>query len=272
MIALSARALPLLLVALSCTSEPPEGTTADDAADVLDVSPGGAADESGFPVIEVGGAGRYPIDVAALPPGVAASLDNLEGVVHAFELRLPEAGSVAFVARATSGDVDPHVVLKSTSNETLATGRDQSFLPMAEERDAVVTIEAESETDYVFVVADEELAHAGSMVVDVVVFSETLGIDLGWTHAGTRAITEMLREREPELAGLLSDGVVLEDMDGYVSVGDLTPLPLSERAGVNGLISNVNELRGLLYEEYSEERPDAVGRAAAELYWALRNP
>jgi hypothetical protein len=82
----------------------------------------------------------------------------------------------------------------------------------------------------------------------------------------------MLRAREPEVAELLADGVLIEGVDGYVSAGDLTPVPLSERNGVNGLIANVNELRGLLYEEYSEDRPEAVGRAAAELYWAMRNP
>ncbi len=262
----------LAACAFSCASDEPAASSADDAAEILDVREGGAADEAGFAVTEVGGAGRYTIDVRSLAPGASVTLPNLEGVAHAFELRLAEPASVAFIARVNDGDVDPHVVSKDSANETMAIGRDQSILPMASERDAVVTFEADAETSYVFVVADEDLDSDGVVTVDVVLFSEPLGVDLGWTHAGTRAVAEMLRQREPELAEHLAAGVVLEEVDGYVAVGDLTSLPLSERADVNALIADVNELRSILYEEYSEERPDAVGRAAAELYWVARAP
>jgi len=245
---------------------------ADDAADVLDFGEGGAADTGGFAVIEVGGAGRWEVDVAALPRGTAATVDNLGGVAHAFRLRLETGTSVAFIARATEGNVDPHVVLKGPARDTIATGRDQAILPMAAEEDSVVTFEAAGGTDYIFVVADKELEAVGHLVIDVVLFAEPLDIDLGWTDVGGRAVAEALREREPELAERLTQGAIVEGVEGYVSVGDVTGVPLRERAGINGLISNIAELRGILYEHYGEERHPAVGRAAAELFWAVRAP
>jgi hypothetical protein len=262
------------LVALftACATDAAAPSSADDAASVLDLSPGGAADTAGFPVIEVGGSGRFVVDVAPLPSGVSPSIENLGGVAHAFRMRLEAPASVAFIARGIDGDLDPHTIAKTAEGVSLAVGRDQAILPMAKERDAVVTFEAEGGQDYVFVVADMELAGTGRIAVDVVVLTDTLGLDLGWTDAAVRAVASELRSVDPDLSVHLQAGSIVEGLSGYVEVGDLTTVSLRDRAAVNGMIANVNDMRDTLYELYSEERPDAVGRAAAELYWAVRAP
>ncbi|RLB55795.1 MAG: hypothetical protein DRJ42_05190 [Deltaproteobacteria bacterium] len=250
----------------------PAGADAEGAAKILDVGEGGAADAAGFTVVEMGGAGRWTVDIAALPAGVSATVDNLGGVAHAFRLRLDTPAAVAFTVRTVEGDVDAHVVLKGGDGETLAIGSDQAVLAMAREEDSVVNFDAEAGADYIFVVADQHLTGAGRVVVDLVIFEDSPGANVGWTSPGVLNVCQELRDREPLLASYLTDGVILEDTDGHVLVGDRSSVPLRDRSSITGLVNRVNDYRDVIHRHYNDEDRAAVGRALAQLYWVARTP
>ncbi|MBW2462996.1 MAG: hypothetical protein JRH11_15190 [Deltaproteobacteria bacterium] len=265
--------IAVLVLPWGCTADTePAGPDAEGAAKILDFGEGGAADVARFTVVEMGAAGRWTVDIAALPTGVSATVDNLGGVAHAFRLRLDTPAAVAFTARTVEGDVDAHVVLNGPDGETLAVGADQSVLPMAREQDSVVNFDAEAGADYIFVVADKQLAGAGRVVVDLVIFAESPGTNIGWTSPGPRGANQELRDLEPMLASFLADGVIVEDTDGHVLVGDRSSVPLRDRSSITGLVNRVNDYRDVIHHYYNEENPAAVGRALAELYWVARTP
>jgi len=266
------RSLCLICLLGGCAAEtaPDRG----DAADVLDVGPGGAADGS-FPVTEAVLDEYYEGSVEALPAGTEVTIDNLRGRMDVLRVWLEAGQTFAAVLVATSGDLDPNLLVKDPEKRTLVDARDQGLLPMVSERDSVVVLTAEVAGNHYLFVSGEQLQSGGSYRVILVSLSEAAGVPLDVTDAGSRGLAQALREMEPELVTHESAGHVLELNDGTVvadySTGDV---PLAERAEINRFVAGVNSTRSELFRYFThggtDEDAARVGRICSSVWAAVR--
>ncbi len=273
-------ALLLALSSSACandTSDPGPSAAVTDTVAGFDVSPGGAADGSSF-VIDAAFGESYTGHLEPLPPGSDRSLEDMEGHMAILRLRLVDDATFAVVLRRTGGSLDPFLIVRDRADFDVSHD-DQAVLPMAEESDALTVINGTAGADYVIFGSDRELAQSGDYRIDVIGL-DVPTVDFGVTNAGLRAVTDILRTNEPTLAGYLADGVLVEEVDGSVSIdsGGAMTLPLAERASLNGFVSNLNTTRTTLFEqilyahslEVTDEAKALVGQGMAQVWWGAR--
>jgi len=263
-----------------CVVEPVEPTGADDAVDGLGNLDLGSADGNGFPVTETQlGESFAELAVAALPPGAEADREQLAHAMHVFRFPVEAGESFAVVMRrAGQGDLDPHLILKDPEGRTIAKGRDQAVLPMAEELDAVITITAPVSGDYFLFASSPDFRSGGTFSLDLIPLeSLPQDVDLGLTNPAVRAYADALRRYAVDVSSFVEIGALLEGDDGLVHISPSRPEGMELRAWAQArrIEGGVNELRLSLFDAFAGarvaelENPEttaAVGRICAELW------
>ena len=279
---ISTRVLPSISLCLlgACTLEPWETADAEAAADQIDILDLGSADGDGFPVTETHlGEPLGEQAVAALPPGAEAHRELLATAMKVYRFQVEAGESFAVVMRRTGqGDLDPHLILKDPEGRTIAKGREQAALPMAEEVDAVITVTAPTSGDFVVFASSPDFRSGGTFTLDLIPL-ESLpeNVDLGLTNPEARAYADALRGYHNDVTGFVEEGALFEGGDGLLSVAGSQPSEMPLRAWVEArrLEGVVNELRlglfGALAGASVDETPSpeaiaAVGATCAELW------
>jgi hypothetical protein len=276
-----------MLLILACLSLALAACSSDECTDCsifegLDPSRG-KGDEGGFPSIEAAlGETHFDLSVEALPAGVTATKENLVGRLLCLRFHV-DAGTpfAATMQQNGDGDLDPYLLLLSSSAKTLASANDQWVLPMGAEADSVLAHTArESDLHFLFA-CGEDFDSGGSFRIDLVNLNEPPGADLSLTNPTLRAHNRDLREVEGAVATYLEDLVLSDGADGYLYTDpqgyDL--LSLEERGQVNQLVEAVNNHRETLFEEClqandlpTDAEPIAqVGRACAQIWKHVRS-
>lgn len=244
----------LAVAASACATTP-----ADDPY-IIDVGGGGAADDGGFPVIDVEAGDRLTLGVSALPAG--ASVDQVDLSEHMIAVRV-HGGARAVVVRTTFGALDPYAIVKNTAKETLAESNDQTLIPSASANDAFVVV---GSTDELVLISGEGLRSGGRFTLDVI------ALPAGQLRAseGTvaRVLGEDLREHEATRAQYLASGWIAERADGTLEEV-AAKIPLDQRAIVRGFVTQLVETRSTLFAELAPSAPDAVGTDLAAVWAAL---
>ena len=238
------------LVCIGCATTAP--------SDPFDIDPAlGAADGTGFPVLDVEAGERVALSVAALPAG--ATIDDVDLAEHVIALRVH--GDVAIVAHRTSGDLDPYVVVKDTAKRTLAQSVDQRVAPALDPRDAIAVAPAGS----LVLVSGEDLKTGGELANDVV--ATTLDASLALEGTIARVTGARLRELEPARAAAVAKGYLVERATGAIDQ-QLAAIPIGERASVAGLAADLADARAALAGGLAPAAPtDALAALAA--IWAI---
>lgn len=244
----------LAVAASACATTP-----ADDPY-IIDVGSGGAADDGGFPVIDVDAGDRLTLGVSALPPG--ASVDQVDLREHMIAVRV-HGGARAVVVRRTFGDLDPYAIVKNTSKETLAESNDQTLVPSAGANDALVVV---SSTDELVLISGEGLRSGGRFTLDVI------ALPAGQLRAneGTvaRVLGDDLREHEATRAQYIASGWIAERPDGLLEEV-AAQIPLDQRSAVRGFVTQLDETRTTLFAELAPSAPEAIGADLAAVWAAL---
>jgi len=247
----------LAVAASACATTP-----ADDPY-IIDVGAGGAADDGGFPVIDVDAGERLTLGVSALPPG--ASVDQVDLSEHVIAVRV-HGGARAVVVRTTFGELDPYAIVKNTAKETLAESNDQTLAPSAAASDSLVVV---TSTDELVLISGEGLRSGGRFMLDVI------ALPAGQLRASegtvTRVLGEDLREHEATRAQYAASGWVAERDDGTLEEV-AAMIPLDQRASVRRFVTQINETRATLFAELAPSAPEAVGRDLAAVWAALDEP
>jgi hypothetical protein len=246
----------LALAASACATTPAEDPY------IVDVGGGGAADDGGFPVIDVDAGDRLTLGVSALPAG--ASVEQVDLSEHMIAVRV-HGGARALVVRRTFGELDPYAIVKNTTKETLAESNDQTLAPSAGANDSLVVV---TSTDELVLISGEDLRSGGRFTLDVI----ALPAGQLRTAEGTitRVIGDDLREHEATRAQYAASGWVTERTDGLLEEAT-AKIPLDQRAAVRGFVTQINETRTTLFSELAPSAPAAVGSDLAAVWAALAN-
>ncbi|MFN0250788.1 MAG: hypothetical protein ACKV2T_28195 [Kofleriaceae bacterium] len=232
-------------------------TTAPSDPFDIDPSAGGAADDGGFPVLDVEAGERMSFSIAVLPAG--AEIDDVDLAKHMIALRVH--ASVAIVAHRTSGDLDPYIIVKDPAKRTLAQSIDQVVAPALDARDAIAVAPSGS----IVLVSGEDLETGGDVRIDVVALPHARSLALEGTIA--RVTGAALREHELARADAVAKGYLVERADGTVEQV-LATIPLAERAGLASLAADLGNTRDALAEGLAPAAPrDALANLAA--IWAI---
>jgi len=190
-----------------------------------------------------------------LPLGVEATLDNLDGRMWGIELQLEAGEGVGVWVRGLTGSLDPEVVVKGPSNETIGDSYRQSIvIPVGLEEDAAVAFTAREAGRHFLLVSPWTFDSAGEFRLDTFPLSAS-AVDLVANSPATHAIADSLRERETEVADELSAGTIREGDDGRLI--DERNAALRDRRRIGGLVDSVNEGR----EDLARQHLMVAGRS-----------
>ncbi|MBW2522762.1 MAG: hypothetical protein JRI23_01240 [Deltaproteobacteria bacterium] len=287
-----AGAAVLALLVAGCAAEDGASTgpndSADGAADALvgDVASGKA---DGWTIDEARLGGSYRYQVAAKQGGDVTP-------AHAKILRFEATAGQAFAAvmrRTDATELDAALLLYAAdgtadAQRVRSSLYEQALVPMGVAQDAVIVYEAPTTKTYLLYASDRELAVSGAFQVDLVdlglapaeptVVDAWSDLDLSVTHAGLRAYSGLLRDREPEMVDYVTRGALEEGADGYLVAHEDNVDSLAERAELRQFVTVIDDTRARLFESYGEtvssENPlliDRIGQAAGGVWSALRS-
>lgn len=239
-VALFTAALLVGSLALGCASD--TGTGA--GPEPLDVTKG---DTSRF-VCPASVGGAFSGFLNSLPPGIEATLDNLETRMWGVEVQLEAGEGVGVWVRGITGDLDPELVVKGPSNETLGDSYRQSIvIPGGAEDDGAIVFTAPEAGRYFFLASPWAFASSGHFYMGTYPLSGS-PVDLAGNSPSTHAYADALRERESEVADELAAGTITEGDDGRLV--DERNGALADRARIGGLVDSINEMRTDLAREH----------------------
>jgi hypothetical protein len=241
---------------------------------------GDRADE-GFDIIDINlGESLSGLSVERLPVAVEqATKAEIGRSTVSLRLHLQAGESASIVMRGEDLELDPYLLVKDLSTgETTSKCDDQVFVAHAGPQDAVVSLHADQDRDYLIVAAGGADMHtAGRFTIDSIAHSNP-HVDFAATGPGLEAITKHLRTREAAVDEWILAGALEEGDAGFLVVvdGALTSIPLSQRAEFNAVVRSVNGDRGTLFDEMVRRSGDAeasresVGEAVASIYQVTR--
>lgn len=244
-------ACALALTLAACLAEAVPGDTDPFDVDLTE----GAADGTGVSVVDARLGDTLDLRVSAEPGAPRHSM----AVVR---LRLAAGTRVAALMRRTEGGLNPYLLLKDEDKVTLAEGRDQGAVPTAAEADALLVAEVPHDGTYYLFAAGTDLVSGGRFELRLRALPAA-PIRLGQTDAAIRILGQALRRLEPERARWVGAGVLRERPDAGIELGDPTGVPLSERAGLSGLIAELGRTRTELIAQYGRDGDAATDIAAA---------
>ncbi len=259
--------LGLSLTACSDTdSFTPQSDRADEAIDIIDLDLG----ES------LTGLSVEPIQVDL---SVASKADLNRSTVS-LRFRLPAGKSVSIAMRAEDTTLDSYLLVKNLSNdETVAAGDDQVVAAHAGQFDALVSLTAEGDEDFLIIAAGgANMQSGGQFRIDSIVHDNP-HVDFSASGPGLKAVSRQLREREIALEEWFSIDALAESNEGLLiaAEGALAEIPLRRRSEFNALVQRVNSDRAQLFDEMirrsgdEEATRDALARALAPVYQLIRD-
>lgn len=231
---------------VGCASEEPDpGSVVDEATD--------------HPVIAAEIGGSYDLHVE--PRAVAGEHGAL--VVLAFPVTAGQPFA-AVMRRTDQGALDPWLALYVGGERVAVSDWDQAVVPMAAEDDAVIVYTPQEEGELFVVASDLDMKARGDFQLDLVAL-EAPATEMAFhlTNPATRALTDVLRDREPQTLAYLEPGMVSEGADGLLISHPLEAPSLKERAALQGFVAAVNEERAQLFEEIV--RANEAGEPSVEL-------
>lgn len=283
----------LSLTLAACTAEGPGSTetgdvAADGTADGLagDVASGKA---DGFTVVEAALGGSYRFEVEAQRGDAVTSA---QAKLLRFDVD-PGQSFAAIMRVADSSPLDAALILYGEQGGNGAERRaaslyDQALVPMGAETDGAIVYTSPAAGTYLLYASDLELAVTGSFQIDLLaleldapeptVVDSWADLDLSVTDAALRTFTARLRDHEPVLEGYVAQGVLEEGADGYLVRHEAELDTLAERAELRRLAAEVDDLRGLLFEQFaataSSTNPlliERIGFASGAVWGGLRS-
>jgi hypothetical protein len=256
------------------------GLSACGDSEPMSSSEGDRADE-GFDIIDIDlGESLTGLSVERLVVDVdQASKAELNRSTVSLRLHLSAGQSASIVMRADDSELDSYLLVKDLrTGDTVSTCDDQAFMAHASPQDAVVSLRAEQEQDYLIVATGgAHMQSAGHFTIDSIAHSDP-HVDFAAAGPGLRAVTEALRNQEPGVNEWFALGALEEGDAGMLvpAPNALTGIPLQRRAEFNRVILSVNGDREVLFDEMIRRSGDelasreSVGRAVASVYQVTR--
>ncbi len=241
-----------------------------DPYDSIEFGPGGAADGTGFPVVDVDVGQRLPsMTVEALPVDVSIEDADLSRYVIAVRVH---GGAAAIVVRATGGNLDPYIIVKDRDKNTLSQSRTQAVAPSTATHDAIAIVQSSEESgEVIAMISGEELRSGGTFTLDVVGLpAPDLASELATTLESRPAqiIGRTLRQLEPSRAEMVVSGWIEEHRDGTVTE-NLPRIPLDQRTRVASMIANLTDARSQLSRQLAAADPAGALTDLAAIWAAL---
>jgi len=237
-----------------------------DPYDSIEFGPGGAADGAGFPVVDVDlGQRLTSMTVEALPSEISIEDADLSRYVIAVRVH---GGPAAVVARATSGTLDPYIIVKDRDKNTVAQSRTQAVAPSTATHDAIAIVES---GEVIAMISGEELRTGGTFTLDVVGLpvpevASTLATTLESRPA--QVVGRTLRQLEPARAEMVANGWIEEQRDGTVTQNP-PQIPLDQRTRVVTMVANLTDARATLSRQLAASDPAGALTDLAAIWAAL---
>ncbi len=233
------------------------------------------ADESAVTLRLELGESLLDLSVKAVTSSQPSSAED-RATLLPMHFRLLAGQSAAITMRAQSADFNPYLHVREVSTNTeVAANDDQVILSSLGENDALLTLSAVVDTNYVIFAQGGRLrTSAGTFTIDATAIDEPL-IDLSTESVRAdidrrRALSE-LRSREEKTVEFLDASKLSESDDGYL-VFNKDATPLSDWNTAKSLVSIVNKYRNevaalaLGTDGEDIEQVAAVNRGLAPLY------
>lgn len=163
----------------------------------------------------------------------------------------PTRPFAAVMRRTDDSALDPWLALYVDGERVAISDWDQAVVPMADQADAAIVYAPRQDGQALVVAGDLDLEADGTFQLDLVALDDVPSTTLPFheTSPGTRALNEVLREREAQTQSYLDAGMVSEGEAGLLDEHPELAPTLKDRAALHGFVTAVNDERGQLFRE-----------------------